>query len=176
MREMQHPAAVRPKAASFEYRHSGVRNGPQLLDSENGATLLLMETRGVDGRDRQRPQRQSVWQSAAVALLFALLTHHVLMASPLRAAMPAMISASQQSNLDMPCDGSCPTDIISLCIPGRICAAVEAALTSLPLTPLMSVVLLTLTLLAIRTPFVAIRRQWLWPPERRRALLQVFVI
>lgn len=176
-RETQHPAAVRPEPCVSLIGIAERATIPELLDSENGATLLLMERRGVGGRARQRSRRQSMWQSAAIALLFALLTHHVLMASPLRAALPAMVSASQQSNLDMPCGGSCPTGIISLCIPGRVCAAFGAALTRFPLAPVMLVVLLILALLAIRAPFVAFRqRHWLWPPERRRALLQVFLI
>jgi len=98
------------------------------------------------------------------------------MASPLRTTVPAMAATSQQSNIDMPCDGSCLTGIISLCVPGRVCVAVEAAFTRLPFAPVMLTVLLVLALLAIRRPFVALRqRHWLWPPERRRALLQVFL-
>lgn len=112
-----------------------------------------------------------------MALLLVLLTHQIIMTTPLPAAAPAMAATNQQANIGMPCDGSCPTGIVTLCIPGRICAGVEVAPTRLPLAPLMLVVLLILAVLAIRTSYVAPRHpRWLWPPDRRRSLLQVFLI
>ncbi len=117
------------------------------------------------------------WQPIAIALLLVLLTHQLLMATPLTMAMSTMDSTSQDVQSETPCGGGCPTGIVSLCIPGRICAGVEAALTRLSFTPLLLLALLIATLLAIRTPILAFRREhWLWPPDRRRALLQVFLI
>ncbi len=112
-----------------------------------------------------------------MALLLVLLTHQIIMATPLHAAVPPMAATNQQADIGMPCDGACPTGIITLCIPGRICAGVEAALTRLPFTPVLLLALLIVTLLAIRTPILRLRREhWLWPPDRRRAFLQVFLI
>ncbi len=109
--------------------------------------------------------------------MFVLLTHQIIMATPLPALAPAMAATNQQANIGMPCGGSCPTGILSLCIPGRICAGVEAALTRLPFTPLLLLALLIAALLAIRAPILTLRRErWLWPPDRRRAFLQVFLI
>ncbi len=112
-----------------------------------------------------------------MALLLVLLTHQIIMATPLDATAPAMAATNQQSNIGMPCDGSCPTGIVSLCIPGRICAGVAATLTRLPFAPLLLALLLIFGVLATRTPLLRLRRErWLWPPGRRRALLQVFLI
>jgi hypothetical protein len=112
-----------------------------------------------------------------MALMLVLLVHQVVMAVPLNATVPIMAAMDQQTNIGMPCDGSCPSGVFTLCIPGRICAGVEAALTHLPFTPLLPLVLLILTLLVLRPSFVAPRHpRWLWPPDRRRALLQVFLI
>ncbi len=136
-----------------------------------------MGQRDANIRIRQRPSRRSARQYVALTLTLVLLVHQVVMAMPLRTNTPMMAATNQQSNVTMPCDGACPSGIISLCIPGRVCAGVEAALTRLPFAPLMLVVLLILTVLAIRTSFVSLRHpRWLWPSDRRRALLQVFLI
>lgn len=112
-----------------------------------------------------------------MALLLVLLTHQIIMATPLPAAATAMAATTQQANIGIPCDSACPTGIVTLCIPGRICVGVEAAVTRLSFTPLLLLALLIVTLLAIRTPILRLRREhWLWPPDRRRALLQVFLI
>ena len=126
----------------------------------------------------QRSSWRSAWRHIGMALLLVLLTHQIIMATPLAAAAPVMAATNQQANIGMPCDGTCPTGIVTLCIPGRICAGVEAALTRLPFTPLMLLAFLIVTLLAIRTPILRLRRaHWrLWPPDRRRAFLQVFLI
>lgn len=117
------------------------------------------------------------WQPIAIALLLVLITHQLLMVTPLTMAMSTMDSTSQDVKSETPCGGECPTGIVSLCIPGRICAGVEAALTRLPFTPVLRLALLIVTVLAIRTSILAFRRErWLWPPDRRRALLQVFLI
>ncbi len=131
----------------------------------------------MDTPVEQRSSWPSAWRHVGLTLLLVLLTHQIIMATPLPAAATAMAATNQQANIGMPCDGSCPTGIVTLCIPGRICAGVEAALTRLSFTPLMLLALLIVTLLAIRTSILAFRREhWLWPPDRRRAFLQVFLI
>jgi len=136
-----------------------------------------MEQREAETPVEQRSSWPSAWRHAGMALLLVLLMHQIIMATPLPAAAPAMTATNQQANIGMPCDGACPTGIVTLCIPGRICVGVEAAVTRLPFTPLMLLLLLIVTLLAIRTPILAFRREhWLWPPDRRRAFLQVFLI
>jgi hypothetical protein len=136
-----------------------------------------MEERDADSNTGQRSSWRRVWQHIATALMLALLVHQLAMAMPFHTAAPAMAATDLLSNITMPCDGSCPSGIITLCIPGRVCAGVEAALTRLPFTPLLLVEFLILALLALRPSFVALRHpRWLWPPDRRRALLQVFLI
>lgn len=136
-----------------------------------------MEQREAHPPVEQRSSWQSAWRHVGMALLLVLLTHQIIMATPLPAAAPAMAAANQQAIIGMPCDGACPTGIVTLCIPGRICVGVEAAVTRLPFTPLMLLLLLIVTLLAVRTPILRLRRaHWLWPPDRRRAFLQVFLI
>lgn len=126
---------------------------------------------------RQRFSWRSGWRHVVMALTLVLFVHQVVMVTPLRTTMPIMAVTNQPSNFSMPCDSVCPSGIISLCIPGRICAGAEATLTRLPITPLLLLALLIAMLMAIRTPILAFRREhWLWPPDRRRALLQVFLI
>jgi|GEM_PF-1804089 len=145
----------------------------RLRDGRFGTTLVGMEQRDAD----RRTERRSSWRPVAMALMLMLLVHHVVIAMPLRATTPVLASASQQTNVATPCDSGCPSGIITLCVPGRVCAAVEATLTRLSFTPLTLLVLLILTLLALPTSCVALRHpRWLWPPDRRRALLQVFLI
>ncbi len=109
--------------------------------------------------------------------MLVLLVHQFAMVTPFHTVAPAMAATDQISNVTMPCGGACPSGIISLCVPGRICAGVEATLTRLPFTPLLLLVLLILTMLVLRPSVVALRHpRWLWPPDRRRALLQVFLI
>lgn len=149
----------------------------QLLASGIGTTLARMEQRDVGTPVTQRFSRRSAWRHVGVALLLVILAHQIILATPLNAIAPAMAATNQQSNIGMPCNGSCPTGIVSLCIPGRICAGVAATLTRLPFAPLMLALLLVLGVLATRTPILRLRRErWLWPPDRRRAFLQVFLI
>jgi len=111
-----------------------------------------------------------------MVFIIVLLVHQAIMVMPLRMTAPVM-AATSRSNIALPCDGACPSGVISLCIPGHICAGVVAALTRLPFSSLMPLLLLIVTLMAIRTPTLALRRErWFWPPDRRRALLQVFLI
>ncbi len=136
-----------------------------------------MEQREADTPVEQQSSWSSAWRHVGMALLLVLLTHQIIMATPLPAAVPVMAATNQQANIGMPCDGACPTGIVTLCIPGRICAGVEAAVTRLSLAPLLLLALLIVTLLAIRAPILAFRREhWLWPPDRRRAFLQIFLI
>ena len=120
---------------------------------------------------------RSAWPHIAIALLFVLLAHQALMFTPHHTDMTAMISPAQHGSIAMPCGGTCPVGIINLCVPGRVCAAVQATFARLPFAPLMLLMLLFVAVMAIRAPILAIRpERWLWPSERRRALLQVFLI
>lgn len=136
-----------------------------------------MEDRAVGTPIRQESRWRSAWRFAVVALIFVLLAHHVLMATPLRDGLATMISPMHGSNAEIPRDDTCPTGIISLCVPGRVCVTGQAALIRLPLTLLMFLILIALAAIAIRPlPLILWHMQWLWPPARRRALLQVFLI
>jgi len=136
-----------------------------------------MEQRTIVGQEKQRITPGRAWQPVALALLFVLLTHQLLMASPLTTTMPTMDATRQRAKSDMPCDGGCPTGIVALCVPGRICAAVQATFARLPFTLLALVLLISLTAITTNASVAARRNEcWLWPPDRRRAFLQVFLI
>jgi len=149
----------------------------QLLDDDIRITLADMEQRDTDSKAGQQSSWRVAWRHVALALMLVLLVHQLAMAAPFHTVAPAMAATDQLSNVTMPCGGAYPSGIISLCIPGRICVGVEATLTHLPFTPLLLLVLLILTMLVLRQSVVALQHpHWLWPPDRRRALLQVFLI
>ena len=77
-----------------------------------------------------------------------------------------------------PCGGMCTSAIIHLCLPAsRVCAAVGATFTHAPMFALL--VLALIARIAVVAPTrlrPLIFPSWLWPPERRRAFFQVFLI
>ena len=129
----------------------------------------------------ERTRRRSAIQHVALVLALVIVALQVFTATPFRAAMPdtasSMAPIGELMSAGSPCDGSCPSTITYVCVPGRMCAAVQAALTRIPLTLLVLLVLLALTAAVIRPLLLVLRHEhWLWPPARRRALLQVFLI
>jgi hypothetical protein len=69
------------------------------------------------------------------------------------------------------CDDPCGSGVY------RECSAVVAAIPQLPVFALAAILLVALALAA--TPHGHTRgdaEAWLWPPKRRRALLQIFLI
>lgn len=93
-------------------------------------------------------------------------------------AMPTDTIAAPMSMTTLPCAEMCGPALVHVCLPAsRVCAAAVATF-----TPVSSLIPMLLALVALATALVvphgAIHRTvlWLWPPERRRALLQVFLI
>lgn len=112
-----------------------------------------------------------------MVLMFVLLAHQLALALPRHTAAPAIAGTDRHTTMGMPCDGSCPSGVLILCIPGRICAGVDATRARLPSLPLLLLVPLILTLLVLRPAAVARRPpRSLRSPERGRAFLQVFLI
>lgn len=92
--------------------------------------------------------------------------------------MPMDTIAASMSMTTLPCAEMCGPALVHVCLPAsRVCAATVATF-----TPVSSLIPMLLALVALATarvvPHSAIHRTvlWLWPPERRRALLQVFLI
>ncbi len=139
-----------------------------------------MEPMAEMHRSQQTRWRSAIKQTALV-LALVILAHQFFMITPLRAVMPDMASSmapvAELMSAGGPCDGSCPSTIAQVCVPGRVCEAVQAALTHTPLILLVLFALLALTAAATQPPLFALwHERWLWPPARRRALLQVFLI
>jgi hypothetical protein len=83
-----------------------------------------------------------------------------------RRSMPGV--AAHQGPGD-PCDDPCGSGVY------RECSAVVAAIPQLPVFALAAILLVAL----VATPHGHTRgdaEAWLWPPKRRRALLQIFLI
>lgn len=118
---------------------------------------------------RQQHNASICWRQAIALLALALFVHQFLMASPLHpGVMPTDTSAIRESAM-APCDACAPQTMPP-------CAAVKAAL---PL--FIAIALAWAAILAWGTirrwiggwP-VPVAVDWRWPPNRRRALLQVF--
>ncbi|MHB8647518.1 MAG: hypothetical protein ACYDAR_17180 [Thermomicrobiales bacterium] len=115
----------------------------------------------------------------ALLLAFVFIVQQVATsAAPHLAAMP-MASADTRIALNpLSCDGMCASAIVHLCLPASgVCAAIVATLTYLPMSALLVLALIVIAAVAAtpRSRSVA-PRSWLWPADRRRALLQVFLI
>jgi hypothetical protein len=117
-------------------------------------------------------------QVAFLAALIALVLQLVFAASaqPANMAMP-MGDAAQVGTL--PCASMCSGAVLHACVPAsRVCAAIPASLTANPLILTLVVLFVTLVALMASPGLGQMLRQqhWLWPPDQRRALLQVFLI
>ncbi len=129
-------------------------------------------------RQQRAEQRwRGAFQHVAIVLGLVLLAHQLLLAAPMRMSLPMTSLGDEQITGNIPCDASCPSTLTRLCVPDRICATVQAAFNRSPALPLLIAVLLLFTAVALR---MLVRSIWrpasLWPPQRRRALLQVFLI
>lgn len=98
------------------------------------------------------------------------------MATPIHAQIMPMTDRGMQASAppEGHCPGPCPLHTIA------ICPAIQAALPHAPTILLLWFTVAAIALaLALRVPHVTHRatplHAWLWPPDRRRALLQVFL-
>jgi hypothetical protein len=109
-----------------------------------------------------------------LVLLLVLLVgiHHALMLAPVADAHGASAMAVADSHDDggAPCDGLCPT------CAAAVCAAVISAAAHVPAPPPAALLVLTIGVLLVLLHRGSDRLPWLWPPERRRPLLQIFLI
>lgn len=147
---------------------------PRLIPSRCD-TLFTMMTRAA------RPvsgSRQTLLH-VAFLVVFVLIAQQVVANVPRNPTPMPMASADAQMALNaQPCGGMCASAIVHLCLPAsRVCAAIIATFTHVPVFALLILALIALIAVAAptRAPIVAFP-SWLWPPERRRALFQVFLI
>ena len=112
------------------------------------------------------------WRIAVPVLMLLFVVSPAIMGIPDHGPMPAFVVAPTATEpVQAGVHESCP--------PAGLCpdVVIEQALPRLPASPLLPLTLIVLVLALHwqrRTPTVA--RDWWWPPGRRRALLQVFLI
>ena len=115
----------------------------------------------------------------AFLLAFVFIAQQVVTNAPLRPTAMPMASTDAQIVLNPPsCDGMCASAIVHLCLPtSRVCAAIIATFTHAPMLTLLVLALIALIAVAATPQSRSMASlSWFWPPERRRALLQVFLI
>lgn len=118
--------------------------------------------------------RTTTWRRFALVLALVVVVHQFVMLTPIHTrGLPMMVTEAPLAQMAQPCD----CDDHSMPMVAQVCAATEAVLRAHADFGL---------LLALVVAFVALRRSvaraakrglvpWLWPPDRRRALLQVFL-
>ncbi len=127
-------------------------------------------------RDRGTPQGRG-WRFIVPAIALLILAHQVLLATPLHASIIPGAPASEQTIPGSSCVITCLPTVARVCEAGQVCATVQAVFNRLPFMPLMILALLVLATLAPRVHFSPVSPYGaLWPPQRRRALLQIFLI
>ena len=103
------------------------------------------------------------WPALACLVAFVVVVHLSLMA----ASLPCGTSLPPATSH---CTETCPTSVT------RACTVVEQAVEPVPLMPFVLVALLALGIVAqCLRAVVPPPVDWLWHPQRRRALLQVFL-
>jgi hypothetical protein len=119
--------------------------------------------------DHQR--RWLLWRIAVPVLTLLVVVYPALMPPPPgkdagALAIPAKTAPTQARGTD-----TCPP--VDMCA----IATIEQALPRLPVPPALLLAFIV-TLFAVRWPLnpLSVRQVWSWPPDRRRALLQVFLL
>ncbi len=127
------------------------------------AIIYPMSTRIAPPAPVGRSRNRVRWSS--LACLFAFVVVHLsLMAASLSCGTSVPPAARH-------CGETCPPSLT------RACTVVEQAVEPVPLTPFVLVALLALGMIAqYRRAVAPSPVDWLWHPQRRRALLQVFLI
>jgi len=129
-------------------------------------------------RERQPNTLLSAVRHAAVLLVFLAMVAQMAASDLHVTAMPMDATDAQMHLTALPCTAMCGSAILHICLPAsRVCAAVVATFTHAPVFALLALALIVLIAVAAtpRSRIVA-SLSWLWPPDRRRALLQVFLI
>ncbi len=120
---------------------------------------------------------RGVWRQIATLLVLVVSLHQLVMAAPsMHMAVMAMSDgmAAQHRHDSSDCPPPCPAPVTS------VCPAIQA---TLPHASGTLVFLSTFALIGpalILLPLTVVQRRttlhpWLWPPDRRRAFLQVFL-
>jgi len=135
-------------------------------------TMMTRTARPVSGSRRALLQ-------VALLLAFVFIAQQVASNVPLNPTAMPMASADARVALNpQPCGGMCASAIVHLCLPAsRVCTAVVATFTRAPVFALLALALVALIAVAAPTRSRTLASpSWVWPPTRRRALLQVFLI
>lgn len=129
-------------------------------------------------RSRERDTAQcGGWRRIVPVIALLILVHQVLLATPLHASIVPVSPANEQTIPGGSCILTCLPTIARVCEAGHVCATVQAVFNHPPFLPLMILALLFLAAVASPVPFFPLSPYGaLWPPQRRRALLQVFLI
>lgn len=143
------------------------------MSGRSGRVAAIGMNQTVD-RIRTQHRTDRAWTVRVLVLLLILLigAHHVLMLSP----APHEHSLSESALADThegtggPCDGPC-----SLCIE-RQCPVVLTTVPHVTAPPLAAILIPSIGMLAMSMRRIGGRLPWLWPPNRRRPLLQIFLI
>ncbi len=128
----------------------------------------------VFDRMRQHDCIRRTSTARSLVLLFVLLVsiHHALMLSPVAHAhsVSGMAITDAHEDTGGPCDGVCPACAETECV------AVLTVAAHLPAPPPAALLVLTIGVLLVAMGERGDRLPWLWLPNRRRPLLQVFLI
>jgi hypothetical protein len=118
-----------------------------------------------------RRPRWLLWRIAVPFLTLLFVVFPAVMPPPPHAGTMAVAAPAETVPMEARTTGSCP--------PMDMCgiATVEQALPRLPVPPALLFAFIVIAF-AVRWPHrpLAMRHVWWWPPDRRRALLQVFLM
>jgi len=122
----------------------------------------------------RHPTRTATWRHCAFMLALVVVVHQFVMLTPIHThGLPTMAAEAPLARMAQPCD--CDADPMPMV--AQVCAATEAALRAHAGSGLL--LALVVAFAALRRPVARAAKRglvpWLWPPNRRRALLQVFL-
>ena len=143
------------------------------MSRRSGRVAAIRMSQTVD-RTRTQHRTGRAWTVRVLVLLLILLigAHHALLLSP--APHEHGLSESALADTDEgtggPCDGLC-----SLCSESQ-CPVMLTTVPHVTAPPIAAILILSIGVLLISMRRIRGRLPWLWPPNRRRLLLQVFQI
>ncbi len=108
------------------------------------------------------------WRAIACLLALAIMAHLLVMTATMRVPMPCDVPVTDMAQQ---CDAAHPPPVM------RACTVVVQALPRMSLLFLLLIASFIVGHILRPSGFVTLRiEQWSWPPKRRRAFLQVFLI
>lgn len=141
------------------------------------ATLDSMDMQARFHSPERRTARSRGWRCIVPVIALLILVHQILLATPLHASIVPAAPANEQTVPGGACLLTCLPTIARVCEAGHVCATMHAVFNPPPFMPLIFLALISLAMVVPRVHFFpASPYRALWRPQRRRALLQVFLI